>query len=391
MERCGVKILMICNTDGALYIFRQPLIKRLVKDGHSVASITSDGGYIERLRALGVDTRVLHFANQSLSIIDNMRILFKLRKLIRKERPDIVHGFTHKPAIYGTIAARLSGTGNAFVTITGLGALFTYDDLKTRAARFLLLLQYRIALRYAKKVFFQNPDDMGYFLRHGIVDEKKAILTNGSGIDLVEYSLPSEEETQRNRAMLGRELGVELTDRKVVLFLARAFKEKGFFEFYEAARAVNASSDGHVFVHLGLVDEHLRNGITRDSLSRLAAECGVHYLGFKDNIRDYMAASDIVALPSYYREGTPRSLIEALALGKFIITTDTPGCRETVIDGWNGFFCEPRDSGSLASRILAVDKEALMNGGGRSREHAERKYDASELARITFENYFGRN
>jgi N,N'-diacetylbacillosaminyl-diphospho-undecaprenol alpha-1,3-N-acetylgalactosaminyltransferase len=390
MERCGVKILMICNTDGALYIFRQPLIKRLVKDGHAVSSITSDGGYIERLRALGVDTRVLYFANQSLSIIDNMRILFKLRKLIRKERPDIVHGFTHKPAIYGTIAARHSGTGNAFVTITGLGTLFTYNDFKTRVARFLLLLQYKFALRKVKKVFFQNPDDMGYFLKNGIVDERKAVLTNGSGIDLDEYSLPSQEEVQRNRDMLGRELGVELNNRVVVLFPARAIKEKGFFEFYEAARTVNASSDGYVFIHLGLVDENLRNGIPRDSVSRLAAECGVYYLGFKDNIRDYMAASDIVALPSY-REGTPRSLIEALALGKFIITTNTPGCRETVVDGWNGFFCGPRDSRSLASRILAVDKEALINSRGRSREHAERKYDASELARVTFDSYFGRN
>jgi N,N'-diacetylbacillosaminyl-diphospho-undecaprenol alpha-1,3-N-acetylgalactosaminyltransferase len=383
-----MKILMVWNTDGALYVFGKPLMERLIKDGHSISSVTTDGDYIGRLRALGVDAHVLHFANQSLSVSDNLRILFKLRKLIKRERPDVVHGFTHKPAIYGTIAARLSGAGSAFVTITGLGTLFTHDDFKTRAARFLLLLQYKIALRYAKRVFFQNPDDMGYFLRHGIVDEKKAILTNGSGIDLDECGLPSEEETQRNRAMLGRELGVELRNKTVILFPARAFKEKGFFEFYEAARAVNASSDGYVFIHLGLVDEHLRNGITRDSVSRLAAECGVYYLGFKDNIRDYMAASDIVALPSYYREGTPRSLIEALALGKFIITTNTPGCRETVVNGWNGFFCEPRDSGSLASRILAVDKEALMNSRGRSREHAERKYDASELARVTFEGYF---
>jgi len=382
-----MKILMICNTDAALYVFRNPLIRRLVALGHSICSITDHGGYLEKLSRMGVKTAALSFERSSASLAGNIRLLFQLRRLIASEQPDIVHNFTHKPAIFGTLAARAAGVRAIFITISGLGTLFCHEDLRTRLLRSLLLLQYKIALRLVTKVFFQNPDDMAYFLGKKLVAPDKAILTYGSGIDIKEFSNPLPEDRSACRGMLGHELGLQLAERIVVIFPARAIKEKGFTEFYEAARMVTSQYDRYVFIHLGLVDENARSGISRERIDSYSKACGVHYLGFKDNIMEYLIAADIVALPSTYREGVPRSLIEALALDKYIITTDAPGCRETVIDGWNGALCRPGDAADLAAKISTTDHTILLHSKGRSRALCEEKFDVEQLIDITLKCY----
>ncbi len=385
-----MKILIICNTDGALYLFRGPLIRKLVSDGYEVVTISCESvEYFERLKSLGARAYIVDFVNHSTNVLSNLRILKQLYSIISHERPDIVHSFTHKPAIYGTIAARLGRVKKVFITITGLGVLFSYDDLKTRALRLILLLQYRIAARLATGVFFQNPDDNQYFKDMGLVSPKHAIQTHGSGVSLDEYKLPPPERVAACRSMLSREICVDLSDKLVVVFPARALREKGFFEFYDAARRINTLSDKYVFVHIGSNDQGTRFRVARDTIESYSLACGVHYLGFKMNMMDYMAASDIVALPSYYREGVPRSLIEALALDKFIIATDAPGCRETVIDGWNGFFCEPRNTESLVHAILKTNAQTLLECAGRSRQHCEAKFDVDWLVKTTYAHYFG--
>ncbi|GLI39392.1 glycosyltransferase family 4 protein [Geobacter hydrogenophilus] len=385
-----MKVLMICNTDGALYVFRKPIINRLVACGHEVDSISAASRYFEPLNALGVNPLQLDFARHSVSPLSNVRLLRALYAMVRRLKPDVVHNFTHKPAIFGSIAARLAGVKGIFITITGLGSLFVHDDPKTRLMRYLLLAQYKFALGFVDTVFFQNPDDMEYFVSKKLVGPGKAVLTYGSGLDLDEYRLPATEEIARARAMLGDELGVDLRGRKVALFPARGVPEKGFFEFYRAAKTINAlEPDAYAFLHLGLVDADAARRISKEGIEQYAADCGVKYLGFKDNIKDYMIASDIVVLPSSYREGTPRSLIEALALGKAIVTTDMPGCRETVIDGWNGYLCRKGDEQSLVAKLLAVDGEMLTAARSRSRRYCETKYDAAWLADLTLGRYQG--
>jgi N,N'-diacetylbacillosaminyl-diphospho-undecaprenol alpha-1,3-N-acetylgalactosaminyltransferase len=382
-----LKILMICNTDGALYVFRKPLIKRLIHEKHLVSSITSDSKYIDKLTDLGVKSVVLEFARHSASVFANIRIIFRLKRLIASEMPDIVHSFTHKPAIYGTITAKLSGVKKIFVTITGLGMLFVYNDLRTKVLRLLLLFQYKIALKFTAKVFFQNADDMDYFLKRKIINKEKAILTNGSGIDLKEFDLPDEARRRKNRMMISDESGVDLHKKKIILFPARALKEKGFFEFYGAAKIINALSGRFLFIHLGLIDRYSKHKISWQNIHKFARDCGVHYLGFKENIIDYIIGSDAVVLPSY-REGMARSLIEALAFGKSIVTTDVPGCKETVVDGWNGYLCSPADKHSLAAKIMALDEDVLKKSRLRSRSVCETKFDAEKLIKITLEQYF---
>jgi N,N'-diacetylbacillosaminyl-diphospho-undecaprenol alpha-1,3-N-acetylgalactosaminyltransferase len=382
-----MKVLMIVNTDGALYVFRKPIISKLISLGHEVVSISSESRYFEWLRKLGVKPIALDFARHSVSLTTNLWLFINLYRLIKQQRPNIVHNFTHKPAIYGTVAAWLSGVRGIFITITGLGTLFVNDGAKSKLMRWLLLAQYKLALKFATSVFFQNSDDMNYFISRKILNPKKAVLTHGSGVDLNEYAFPSLDEVARAKLKLGIELGVNLSGRKVVLFPARGIREKGFYEFYEAAKIVNKlDPDSFTFIHLGLVDSDSSSQITKGGIEKFAVDCGVNYLGYKDNLPDYMTASDIVALPSY-SEGTPRSLLEALALGKVIVATDAAGCRETVIDGWNGFLCKVGDAKSLAAKILAVDDDLINKAAARSRKYCETKFDSRWLVDLTLRSY----
>jgi len=382
-----MRVLLICNTDGALYVFRRPIIDALLSQGHEVVTISGRSTYFERLERLGVCPIALDFSRHSISPIKNMALLLTLVRLLLMYRPDVVHCFTHKPAIYGALAARLAGCSSVLVTITGLGTLFIGDAFSTRILRLLLLMQYKIALFLVKVVFFQNPDDLNYFVSRRILSIKKAVLTHGSGVDLTSYPLPSRERINMARRMVANEVGLELDNRKVVLLPARAVREKGFLEFYSAAKSINAHcGDSYVFIHLGLIDTDSGSGLSMHEVQALAQHCGVRYLGFKENVDEYMCGADIVVLPSY-REGTPRSLIEALALGKVIVTTDAPGCRETVVNGWNGVLCKVADVPSLISALLSVNSQFVEHARSRSRELCESKFDSSILVRLTLPRY----
>lgn len=383
-----MKILLICNTDGAMYIFRKPILTRLVELGHTVVSLTSNGRYIPRIASLGVKACTIPIERHAISLWSNFQLIVDLYRIIRNEAPQIVHNFTHKPAIFGTIAARLNRVPKIFITITGLGTVFIHDDLKMQVLRFFLLIQYRIACQLATAVFFQNLDDLNYFVMHRVISSNKAILTHGSGVDLIEFRLPNTTEIARSREMISREIGHPLDERKLILFAARAIPEKGFFEFYEAARIINSQRSDYIFLHLGLVDKESNAPIHLGNINAHTSHCGVYYLGFKDNFFDYMVGVDVVTLPSY-REGIPRSLIEALALGKCIITTDTPGCRETVREGWNGFLCRVGDSESLVQALLRADGEFIHTCRERSRSYCEEKFDVDWLVDRTIALYFG--
>jgi N,N'-diacetylbacillosaminyl-diphospho-undecaprenol alpha-1,3-N-acetylgalactosaminyltransferase len=382
-----LKILMICNTDGALYVFRRPIIEAAVRRGDTVRTVSDESSYFERLRSLGATPLALSFSRHSVGLLDNFRLCISLWRLVREQAPDVVHSFTHKPAIYGTLAARLARVPVVCVTITGLGTLFMQTGLKAAFLRQALLLQYRAALPFARKVYFQNPDDLAYFTTRSIVRPDQAVLTGGSGIDLVKYPLPTPEEVAAARMTVERELGADLSSRLLVLFPARGVREKGFFEMYEAARQLQARQPGRfVFLHLGLVDEGSSSVISKQGIDAFARECGVHYLGFKDDIDRYMRASDVVALPSY-REGTPRSLIEAAAFGKAVVTTDAPGCRETVLDGVTGYLCKVGDVESLRACIEKIDVPFLARVRGAARALCEEKYDARKLVELTLAAY----
>lgn len=382
-----MKVMMISNTDGALYVFRRPIIDALLAMRMEVTTVSGASRYMALLRDLGVDAREVTFPRHSISLLTNVRLFLSLRASIIESAPDIVHCFTHKAAIFGSLAARLAGVKRIFVTVTGLGTLYATNSLRNRVLRNVLRLQYWFAMRYVSVVFFQNPDDQAEFVSRGLVDAKKARLTGGSGVDLTAIKLPTERRLADARAVLAEEIGLSDEAVKIVLLPARAVAEKGVAEFYQAAKLLNDAADQQLrFVHIGLIDDLSEGPFSRASISQHCQDCGVHYLGFKNDVLNYLTAADIVVLPSY-REGMPRSLLEALALGKIIVTTDVPGCRETVVDGWNGYLCV---AGSAASLAAAVKRASINIGPGareRSRSLAEEKFDSSLLVNLTLKEY----
>jgi N,N'-diacetylbacillosaminyl-diphospho-undecaprenol alpha-1,3-N-acetylgalactosaminyltransferase len=379
---------MICNTDGAMFVFRKPLLIALLKQGHDVVSVTPDGTYVPRLQALGVRTRTMPIDQYGLSPLANLRLLRRFLSVIQAEKPDIVHSFTHKPAILGTFAAHLAGVRKTLITVTGLGRLFIRNEFSARVLRTFLLFQYGVVSRLARCVFFQNPDDLDLFVRHHVVARDKAILTGGSGIDLDEFQVPNEAQVLSARATLSREIACALDGKRVVLLPARALREKGVNEFYDAAKQINKSTNRYVFLHMGHCVSDVPGGFDGESLERYARACGVRFLGFRPDPECVMAGADIVALPSA-REGMPRSLLEALALGKCIVTTNVPGCRLAVRDGWNGYLCEYGSSRSLADTLLRISDDLIESSRIRSRLHCEQHFAASAVVDTTLKQYFG--
>ncbi len=332
-DKSRQKILMICNTDAALCTFRYPLIQKLKKDGYIISTISSKSEYHKELESF---VQTAHYVN-----IDNSLNPFSLIKLIRSlyhiilvEKPDIVHNFTHKPCIYGTIAARKANVKKIYSTITGLGRVFTYHTLKHKFLQQIMYFQYNYSQKYATKVFFQNTDDLNQFVSKKIIPAEKALLTNGSAIDLEVYTLSDFEEKKAFRSFIEKECDANFANKPIVIFPARAIIEKGVEYFYEAAEKMNKQSNNYIFIHLG--GPYGKSKYSEENLLKKAKHAGVYYLGYRTDIKNFLMGSDIVVLPSFYREGVPHSLIEGMALGNIILTTDLPGCRETVEQNYNG-------------------------------------------------------
>jgi N,N'-diacetylbacillosaminyl-diphospho-undecaprenol alpha-1,3-N-acetylgalactosaminyltransferase len=313
-------------------------------------------------------------------------LLVTIWRVIRNEQPDVVHCFTHKAAIFGAIASKVAGVGRVVVTVTGLGSAFVGGGLRGRLLQLMLKVQYRIATRFVHAVFFQNPDDLRE-MTGWAVPPSKARLTAGSGLDLSALPKRSQQERSNARLALLKELPSIPAASTIVLFPARATVEKGLMDFYLAVKLLVKRTPGRfAFLHVGLIDDTGKGALSLKEVVALAKDCGVHYLGFKEDIERYLLGADIIALPSH-REGLPRSLVEALALGKVVVASDAPGCKETVVHGKNGFLCATGDPDSLAACIQMVTPELINSAVEVSRGLAECKFDAQKVVQATLHEY----
>jgi len=222
------KVVLFCNSDGALANFRAPLIRALVKEGHDVVTISPRSEYFEVLEEMGARPIEIELSRHSTSVFRNLKLLRDLLRTLRQERPDVVHSFTHKSVIFGSFAARLSGVKKIVASVTGLGTLFVRSDARTRLLQRALVWQYRLFVPRSTPVLFQNPDDRAEMEALGAVQPSQSFQTNGSGIDLDEFVLPDADTVARARQMLAADTGSDLDGRIVVLFCARGVPEKGF-------------------------------------------------------------------------------------------------------------------------------------------------------------------
>jgi glycosyltransferase involved in cell wall biosynthesis len=302
---------------------------------------------------------------QGTSPLRDLALYARYRMLLNRLRPDIYLGFTIKPNIYGSLAAhalRIPVINN----VAGLGVTFMRGGALNRLVR----TMYKTALGRSHHVFFQNPDDQAVFTGAGIVPEIKTSLLPGSGIDLSRFSPRFDS----------RAPGSGFT----FLLVSRLLWAKGVGEYVAAARRLRARSPSLRFQIAGILEPGRSGAVPEADVRRWHEQGTIEYLGSLADVRPAIAAADCVVLPSYYPEGTPRSLLEAAALGRPLITCDVPGCREIVRDGVNGFLCRPRDVDDLAAamgRMAALPSDSLMRMGQDSRLQAEQRFDEQIVVR----------
>lgn len=353
----NAKIVIAVNASWNVWNFRSGLIRALVKENFDVVAVAPSDEYSDRLSSLGCRFISLPMDNKGTHPGRDLLLFGCFLKLLRREQPDVYLGFTVKPNVYGSMAAHTLGIP-VMNNIAGLGTVFHKDGWLNHLVRGF----YKAALFRSSKVFFQNDEDQQMFISGGLVAEAVSERLPGSGVDLSKYypvPLPS---------------GPCLR----FLLIARMLWEKGVGEFIEAARMLKQRGVDAEFCLLGFLDVQNPGAIPSAKMDEWVSEGVVRYLGVSDKVQEEIARADCVVLPSFYREGTPRSLLEAAAMGRPIVTTDSVGCRDVVDHGINGYLCRSRDATDLAEKMAQVaamspgDREAM---GMRGREKVESTFD----------------
>lgn len=362
-----MRLLLVAGLAGSLVGFRKPLIQALLKKGcilHVAApELLQNTQVMAELKQLGVIAHSIPIHRAGMNPLADLKALIVLWQLMRKNKPDYVLGYTIKPVIYGTLAAWLARVPKRFALITGLGYAFQEStDTKRSTVKKIAHGLYKLALSKSHTTFFQNPDDEQLFKQLGILKgNANTVVVNGSGVGLEDYPLTPLPKYEHPRFLLiGRLLG-----------------DKGIREYAEAAQLVKQQYPSVEFDLVGRIDIN-PNAIKQEELDKWIADGRLNYFGQLKDVKPRIAACSVYVLPSY-REGTPRSVLEAMSMGRAIITTDAPGCRETVVNGVNGYLVSVQNSKALAEAMIKlIENPALIASmAAESRRIAEEKYDVN--------------
>ena len=348
----------------------------LLKRGHQVYAISPKGEYSDTFKDDGIKHIAYEIERGSLNPFKERVFVDNIYEAIKDLELDILHTFTAKPNIYGTFAGKRAGVPVILNLVEGLGSFYVEDSFKNRAVRFLMEKLYKKAFKLSQKTVFVNSDDPQYMLERGMIAKDKVKIIKSVGIDTAEFSL----ETCNDLSALKTSLG--LNEKVVVLMVARAIWHKGVREFYEASKFFDAKE-----VQFILVGETDRGNYSSASEAFLKS-ADVLWLGHRDDIKELTALADIYVLPSY-REGVPRTLLEAASMAKPIVTTDTVGCREVVEDGLNGFLVPVKDIDELSKKIkLLVENPILRDTMGQEgRKKALEEFDIKKVLKQYLELY----
>lgn len=351
-------IVIAYNTCWYVYNFRRPLIRALKERGYEVAVFAPRDEYTDRIVAEGVSFREMQIEGKGKNPLNELKTLLAFRRAYAELKPEIALQYTIKPNLYGSLAARTLGLP-VINNVTGLGEAFVSGGLTEAVARIL----YTVAFKRVARVFFQNPDDMDLFLRDKLVRPDQSDLLPGSGVDTTRFApLPRPEGPF------------------TFLQIGRLLKAKGVGDLIEAARIVKAERPDARFALLGRYDPEDPNSVDRETFEKARDAGIVEHWGESDDVRPLIARADCVVLPSYYREGTPRSLLEAASMGKPLVAADSVGTREPVAVGRNGYLHRPRDAADLAEKllkILSLSDAGLRAMGDESRALMQERFEES--------------
>lgn len=354
------KLFIVVNVDWFFLSHRKDIALRAQQTGWDVTIVTADTGKLKDIEELGLKVLNLPMSRSGMNMVEELKTLNWLRKLYRREKPDVVHHVGMKTILWGTLAAKFSRVKGVVNAISGLGGFFAEDN------KGLLSKVMPMVLRFSHNrpnllCIFQNDDDWGVYVKHGIIRHEQGRFIKGSGVSLADFCYTPEPEEGK--------LKVILTARMIV--------EKGIFLLTEAAERLRSKYGEKVeFLLIGGLDDH-PGAITKEQLDAVCDGKYIQWLGYRTDVRDLLKQCHIVAFPSYYMEGLPKSLIEADAIGRPIITSNSVGCKETVVDGENGFLIQPKDVDALTEKLdlLLGDKVLRVRMGKAARAYAEKYFD----------------
>lgn len=358
-----MKFCLFCCDTTTFLTFRGEFIKSVQALGHEVVCIgnESEEKWNEVMAQNGLRYRCVPFSKTGINPLADIRHIITLYKTIKQERPDKIFIFMAKAISYGCPAARLAGIGDVYAMVAGLGSVFLGTTFKARMIRSLTSLLYWNAFRSCRRVIFQNGDDVRYLTSRRILKEEKIGIVNGSGVNLSKFTVE------------------ELPEEQSFLFVGRLLQDKGIREYLEAAKRIKEKHPRSRFMIVGFADSN-PSSLSLKDIQPYVDNGIIEYYGRQADVRPYIKQARVFVLPSYF-EGTPRSVLEAMSMGRPIVTTDAPGCRETTRDGDNGFLVPIRDADTLAERMLtlAEDFDLARRMGARSRDIAEEKYDVDKV------------
>lgn len=363
---------MIGTVASSFYGFRADLIKALVELNHEVYAFTSEykKDELSKIRALGATPIPYKLSRSGLNPLNDIKAIVSLTKKIKSLKPDVVFSYFSKPVVFGTLAGKIAKTPKTVGMLEGLGFTFTEQPdgtaYKTKIIKSIQIGLYKLVLPKLDNLIFLNPDDPKDLLQKHDIKVNNVEVLGGIGLNLDTYLYQPIPNTQGSINFI---------------FIARLIKEKGIHDFVSAAKLVKTMYPDTKFTVLGSIDSANLGGLTQLELDHLIASKVIEYPGYVTNVPEWIAQSHVFVLPSYYREGVPRSTQEAMAIGRPIITTNVPGCRETVIDGHNGFLIEKWNPKALAEKMtyFIENPNQIEKMGLESYKIAQQKYDANKV------------
>lgn len=365
-----MKVVIIGTVASSFLGFRLGLIQNILQQGCQVYAFTSEytEDELKKIEALGAIPITYALNRGGLNPLADMKSTYLLSKKIQKINPDLVFSYFVKPVIFGTLAAKLAKVPKIVGMLEGLGYTFTDQpeglSKKIKLIRKIQVFLYKAALPQLNQLIFLNPDDPKDLLEIHSIKVKKVEVLGGIGLNLEDYPYSN-----------------SYPSNPTFIFIARLLAEKGIHDYISAARSVKNKYPNTKFIVLGTIDKEALGALRESELQQLIEENIVEYPGHVNNVSEWIRKSSVFVLPSYYREGVPRSTQEAMAIGRPVITTDVPGCRETVVDGVNGFLVEKWNPQALAEKIIYFIEhpEQIEKMGYESYKIAQEKFDADKV------------
>jgi len=358
----SLRVAYLSHLDMNLFLFRSRLIKTMLNSGCKVYAFSPKGKYSNLIEKAGATFIEYSIDRRSYNPFNAIFTILEIARLLKRNRIDMLHSFTFKPNIFGSIAGRLARVPVIINHVTGLGFLYTENNLQSKIMRCISNVLYRISFSLASHVIFQNFDDADALKELYRREKGTVIVSSGVDVDVYDPKRFSEDECERIRSSLSIQ-----NDQRVITIIARLIWHKGIFEFIDAAKRILSEGLKCIFLVVGWVDKGNPASLPNDYPERNDVE-EIKFLGQRDDIPGLLSITDVYVLPSY-REGTPRSVLEAMAMGKPVVTTDVPGCRETVVHGESGYIVPVMDSIELAAAIreLISDPEKRTQMGRAAR------------------------